>query len=89
MRSNRREQLNEYHRNRRASIRAAKERATNKSVDPRVFLTNKTLLRTVANWIVSTGGVYARNQLDKTGVSSDGIDQIIQVALKEISKGSF
>jgi hypothetical protein len=90
MRSNRREQLNQYWRDHRQAVREAKERAANKSVDSKVFLTNINLLCQVASWMASQGGeAYARKELDRIGVSSaEGINQIIESA-KELSRRSF
>ena len=70
VRCNRREQLNEYWRNQRTSIRQARVRSELRLVGPEVFLSNPQLLRQVKSWI-------ARKILSETGVADPHIDSII------------
>jgi hypothetical protein len=78
--NDRREKRNEYNRRNRQEVRQAKQRAEDKSVDPKVFLTNSVLLMTVSLWIRASGEAYARRELSKTGVRDAGINKIIKAA---------
>src|SRR5215831_11798822 len=81
-RRNRREQLNEYWRDQRTSIRQARVRSELRLVGPEVFLSNPQLLRQVKSWIDIAGVDYARKALAKTGVNAEGIEMIVETALR-------
>ena len=88
VRCNRREQLNEYWRNQRTSIRQARVRSELRLVGPEVFLSNPQLLRQVKSWIDIAGVDYARKTLSETGVADPHIDTIIEAALSRKIKNA-
>jgi hypothetical protein len=51
----------------------------------KTFLTNRVLLLTVGLWIKTLGESGARKQLQNTGISKRGIDQIIKAANEYLS----